>query len=119
MKKALLLFLIIIVSFSIICFTCLDVKAADDDCFTGCIGSPNDCMLYNATNTFRYNANNTNGDNDYVYYDMGTSNNNQIKSGAPQITILTHGLGGDASHWSMLIFIGLLCKVVLHLSFMI
>ena len=104
MKKALLLFLIIIVSFSFICFTCLDVKAADDDCFTGCIGSPNDCMLYNATNTFRYNGYNTNGDSDYVHYDMSTSNNNPIKTGSPQITVLTHGLNGDASHWSSVLF---------------
>ena len=67
MKKALLLFLIIIVSFSIICFTCLDVKADSNDCFTGCIGSPNGSMLYSATNTYQYNWNIVSSNNNHNY----------------------------------------------------
>ena len=99
MKKA-VFFLVIFISFAIIFFAFLDVKADSGNYFTGLNGSPIDDDLYNATNTFQYNGNNTSGASDYVYYDTSNNNNNLIKTGSPQITVLTHGLAGDASHWS-------------------
>ena len=54
MKKAVLLFLVLLIASTIICFARLDVKADSGDYFTGRNGSPNDVSLYNATNTFQY-----------------------------------------------------------------
>lgn len=75
--------------------------------------------LYNATNIYDYNGNNPNitvnsdgcfkiiaGHEDaarkYKYYNVSSSgvNENSVTDNAPLITVLTHGLGGTASHWS-------------------
>ena len=36
----------------------------------------------------------------YDWYNTGTKNGNDVDQGRPQITVLTHGLGGNAGHWS-------------------
>ena len=64
--------------------------------------------LYNATNTYAYKGDNTLTEGSiakrtYEYYnvsDNGRIEDAQVNSGAPQITVLTHGFGGAASHWS-------------------
>lgn len=70
--------------------------------------------LYNATNTYNVNDSifDENGDiipvdekrknSDIQYrlsYDMSAKNGNQVMS-ITQVTVLTHGLGGSARHWS-------------------
>ncbi len=71
--------------------------------------------LYNATNTYNVNESCFESDgkfhvvteNDritetkqyHIGYDMSTKNGNQVMS-TPQVTVLTHGLGGSARHWS-------------------
>lgn len=70
--------------------------------FTGITGSPQGATLYNSTNTYGYNGNNNLDDRAYVYYDTSIDgkNSNTVSTDAPLITVLTHGLGGAASHWS-------------------
>lgn len=71
--------------------------------FTGLEGSPTDhTLLFNATNTYTYNGDNKNDNREYQYFDTSETsrNDNTVMDGAPQITVLTHGLGGGASHWS-------------------
>lgn len=74
--------------------------------FVGVSGSPNDNSLYSVTNTYDYIGNNNEGEDKdksiYDYFDMGVGkkNTNSVYSGAPQITVLTHGLNGGAYHWS-------------------
>lgn len=61
--------------------------------------------LYNLTNTYKYKLNEDKNpfqvsfDNDYRY-ELDKTTNEIVDSGAPLLTVLTHGLGGDASHWS-------------------
>lgn len=82
------------------------IKADTTETFVGLSDSLTDIDLFNATNTYNYNgANNIIKDDaksgyDYFNTNVGAKNSNSIYSGAPQITVLTHGLGGDASHWS-------------------
>lgn len=80
--------------------------------FIGLSGDLSDRELYNATN--KYDV--VNGfdslprDKDYVvedsgvvfydWYNTSAKNSNVVDQGRPQITVLTHGLGGDAGHWS-------------------
>lgn len=70
--------------------------------FSGIEGSPNGEALYNATNTYDYNGDNVLNNRAYTYYDTSINgrNNNLVSSNAPLITVLTHGLGGEAAHWS-------------------
>lgn len=70
--------------------------------FGGIEGSPNGEALYNATNTYDYNGDNVLNNRAYVYYDTSTEgkNNNYVSDDTPLITVLTHGLGGEAAHWS-------------------
>ncbi len=81
-------------------------NASTIETFVGTSGSPSGEYLYNATNTYNYNGANNLPDvsakSSYEYYDTdtGSKNSNLVYDGAPQITVLTHGLGGDASHWS-------------------
>ncbi len=64
--------------------------------------------FYDATNTYAYKGANPHEDESfeyrsYEYYDVSEAGrlNNQVDSeDQPQITVLTHGLGGNASHWS-------------------
>ena len=81
-------------------------KADTTGKFVGVSGSPNDNSLYSVTNTYNYLGNNNEGEDEdksiYDYFDtgVGKKNTNSVYSGAPQITVLTHGLGGGAFHWS-------------------
>lgn len=70
--------------------------------FGGIAGSPNGEALYDATNTYKYKGDNTGSERSYEYYDTSTNgkNNNVVSTDSPMITVLTHGLGGSASHWS-------------------
>lgn len=65
----------------------------DDVYFTGYSTPEN---LYSETNTYAYNQT-------AYSYDLSPSGkiqNAQVSDEAPLITVLTHGLGGNASHWS-------------------
>lgn len=37
---------------------------------------------------------------DSIRYDTYSRNSNQVSDEDPQVTFITHGLSGDASHWS-------------------
>lgn len=83
------------------------VSAEEDGSFTGYSGTLSEVDLYNATNTYAYKGANpydieTEEGRLYQYYDV--SGNGKLPkveiSDAPQITVLTHGLGGSAAHWS-------------------
>lgn len=57
----------------------------------------NDADLYNKTNTYEYNANyNANESRYYMNVKTGEVDQEQV----PLLTVLTHGLNGDASNWS-------------------
>ena len=81
-------------------------KADTGGVFVGISGSPSGTSLYNATNTYNYNGDNTitnpseKSRFEYFNTDAGTKNSNIVSTEVPQITVLTHGLGGNASHWS-------------------
>ena len=81
-------------------------KADTTGKFVGVSGSPNDNSLYSVTNTYDYLGNNNEGEDEdksiYDYFDTGVGKKNSysVYSGAPQITVLTHGLNGGAYHWS-------------------
>lgn len=83
------------------------VSAEEDGSFTGYSGTLSEVDLYNATNTYAYKGANpydikTEEGRLYQYYDVsdnGKLSNVEI-SDTPQITVLTHGLGGSAAHWS-------------------
>ena len=85
----------------IISFSNIEAHGEDETSFTGQNGSPSGSTLYEATNTFSY-VENTNHNRIHSYFNTSSplSNASPIKSGAPQITVITHGLGGNASHWS-------------------
>ena len=90
----------------------LYVYSENDNLFIGQTGSPSGSTLYNSTNTFYYNGDNqfyvTSNPEDemsmaartYTYYNVNSATNIPVYSGNPQITVLTHGLGGNAYHWS-------------------
>lgn len=100
MKKILITFILSILFVGT--FGILNVGASEYETgsFTGRNGSPSGSALYEATNTFSYVAN-ASYSSIHNYFDTSAPLNNAspIKSGAPQITVLTHGLIGDASHW--------------------
>ena len=83
------------------------VAAEEDGGFTGYSSTLSEAELYNATNTYSYKGANpydieTEEGRLYEYYDVrdnGKLSNVEI-SDTPQITVLTHGLGGSAAHWS-------------------
>lgn len=69
--------------------------------------------LYDATNTYDYidygethdyeadyRTNETNGKIFDDWYDMSAVNENTVSTGAPGITVFTHGLSANAKHWS-------------------
>ena len=70
-------------------------------------------FLYNETNTYQYDRkieqknyidnNGNNGTENVVtqLYDMSNKNSNTVSNDDPLLTVITHGLGGDASHWSL------------------
>ena len=80
--------------------------------FIGLSGNLSDQELYNATNTYNVvnGFDSLSRDDDYVvedsgavfydWYNTGTKNTNVVDQGRPQITVLTHGFGGNAGHWS-------------------
>ena len=104
MKKVIIFFEIIIITIFVLFV--LEIKVnGDSNVFAGQPGSPGSGeALYESTNTFEYNTNVSNTPNNHLssYFDVSSPLNNAspIKSGAPQITVLTHGLNGDASNWS-------------------
>ena len=67
----------------------------------------NSSQLYSSTNTYNYNTNINDsirpGIENNILYIMNSKNDrngNVVSTEAPLITVLTHVLGGDASHWS-------------------
>lgn len=96
----LILFIAIFVGMNLIGFKASAASTTVID-FTGVTGSLEGTDLYNATNTYSYNGDNEFYDRNYQYYDTSERLENiAVSINAPQITVLTHGLGGDASHWS-------------------
>ena len=81
-------------------------KADTVGTFVGVNGSPSGTSLYNETNTYNYKGDNTitnpseKSRFEYFNTDAGTKNSNIVSTEVPQITVLTHGLNGNASHWS-------------------
>ena len=73
--------------FSIVCslvlFSTLLINAKEND------------FNYNECNTFNYMGNNENK----AHYDLA-NRNDEIVGEDVLLTVLTHGLGGNASHWS-------------------
>lgn len=57
--------------------------------------------LYNLTNTYNYKG--LGADNSYYNVSKNGKNNEKVSSTGPQITVLTHGLGGAANNWSNII----------------
>ena len=53
--------------------------------------------LYNETNTYNYDEN---YEANSARYDMSHLNGSIVDETKPLMTVFTHGLGGDASHWS-------------------
>ncbi|MCI5938507.1 MAG: hypothetical protein MRZ17_01195 [Acholeplasmataceae bacterium] len=67
----------------------------------------NSLQLYSSTNTYNYNTNINDSirpgiENNrlYIMNSKNDRNGNVVSTEAPLITVLTNGLGGDASHWS-------------------
>jgi pimeloyl-ACP methyl ester carboxylesterase len=99
MKKIFTLFLLtctIIVS--LLMFATKSVYALELKHFTY-----NDKTLYDETNTFEYKTEFSNKPNIYdnnERYNFSASTNIEVDIGTPLLTVFTHGLYGDASHWS-------------------
>ena len=67
----------------------------------------NSSQLYSSTNTYNYNTNINDSirpgiENNrlYIMNSKNDRNGNVVSTEEPLITVLTNGLGGDASHWS-------------------
>ena len=60
------------------------------------IGYPITENLYEQTNTFTYNST----EKTYNVNEAGRITDANVSDGQPLITVITHGLGGSASHWS-------------------
>lgn len=70
--------------------------------FTGYSSALNETDLYDQTNTYKYNTGSY-GDltiKDYFITNASGKTNERVTTAAPQITVITHGLDGRASHWS-------------------
>ena len=80
MKKIFLMFLLIFLGV----ITSITLVHGSDD------------FNYNLANTYNYNSEHLENES---HYNMSERNNEVVDSEA-SLTILTHGLGGDASHWS-------------------
>jgi uncharacterized alpha/beta hydrolase family protein len=104
-KKIYILFICIFITSLVILLTSASTYAAISQSF-----NINDTDLYNETNTFNYL--NSFGQNE-ARYDMSTRIQNRVVSTEdPLITVFTHGLGGDASHWSNVGTIILLIQMI-------
>jgi len=116
MKKTLkyvLLFLLTAITTLFAVFFILPQKAS---AYTGVSGAPTGIALLSATNTYDHYSSFGSDSNSYAggYYEANTytsarkinynnltsPNGNQVMQSAPQITVLTHGLGGSASHFT-------------------
>lgn len=82
-------------------------SANEEGIFTGYSEGISNSTLYSSTNTYDYNGDNPYDTDNYNYrlydyYDLSKpgESDNEVITGSPQITVLTHGLGGNASHWS-------------------
>ena len=103
MKKIGIIILIVSAIISLTCF--MNIKAVDNGkVFIGQNGSPEGEELFNATNTYNYIPIVDGEENvrTHEFYNTSIPNNNinKVRNSAAQITVLTHGLGGDASHFS-------------------
>ena len=96
MKKICKYLLCALFSIAFISLLLYDVNASDDK-----LGTIYDRTLYSETNTYNFN-------DDYTFYDkhaqqerydLSNKNSNAVSNNV-LLTVLTHGLGGDASHWS-------------------
>lgn len=112
----------VIISVIIVCIFCIGIfqifnvnafanadAASDDGIFTGYSNNIDDITMYNATNTYKYIGNPydvnkadevTNYRTYNKYYDLQDEIICDVSDSSPQITVITHGLGGNASHWS-------------------
>lgn len=113
LKKRLCLGIVVAVMTILLCISAIFVNGltftaeAATDNFKGYSNGMTAEELYAATNTYAYNgANSYNTDTmeyrTYEYYNVNEESRiaGISVSDKPQITVLTHGLGGDASHWS-------------------
>ena len=90
MKKILCLILTVVVFILVTVSSNLFVYASENNTF-----SITDETLYNLTNTY-----NSEHEEYESHYFMNTKNNLTVSNEEPLMTVFTHGLGGDASHWS-------------------
>lgn len=77
-------------------------EAATKSAFIGYSSALSETDLYDQTNTYKYNTE-SNGDltiKDYFITNASGKTNERVTTAAPQITVITHGLDGKASHWS-------------------
>ena len=103
MKRKLIVIIFGIIVLFIFSYSTAKVNGEDERLFVGQSENLTESQLYAATNTFPYAAN-TNHDRIHNYYNVSpnsqTGDPEDIQQGDPQITVLTHGLNGDASNWS-------------------
>ena len=99
MKRIFSIIIVVMIAFSVCLISYSDVHGTCQQ-FVGKSGNMSDNDLYDATNTFQYKGDNNTICSTYEHYNMNVSTGNTIRSGGPQITVLTHGLRGYASHWS-------------------
>ena len=83
----------------------VSASAEGDGSFTGYSSTLSEKELYEATNTYAYNGANpydirTEEGRLYEYFNVSGNPASVAISDTPQITVLTHGLGGSAAHWS-------------------
>ena len=102
MKRKLIVIIFGLIVLFIFSYSKIEVKGIDERLFVGQSATLTESQLYAATNTFSYVAN-TNHNRIHGYYDISsqTGGIEDIQTGDPQITVLTHGLNGDASNWSI------------------
>jgi len=102
MKKMFLVIkLFILVIAIVLIFNCLNAPVCASTTFysseyLGYSYGLDEIELYNQTNTYNYLDLNQ----DNSYYNTSARNNEIVESEKPTITVITHGLGGSASHWS-------------------
>ncbi len=91
---AISLLLVLLISLCGITFKNVFADEATDDKYF--LGYELEGNLYSETNTFTYNE----ADETYDFTSDGVISDAVVSDKKPLITVLTHGLGGDASHWS-------------------
>ena len=114
MVKKRKIYLIALITLVMCITTLFGLSTINAYAFSGTNSSLSEQELYNATNTYNVNAGCFEGNGDFhtiddssrkystqyeISYNLTQKNNNQVMDSA-QITVLTHGLGSDASIWS-------------------